>query len=291
MSKSKTVLVTGATGKQGGAVAHALLANGTGVRALTRNTTSAAARAIVEAGASVVAGDFADPDSLIAAMRDVDAVFAMTTPFEAGMEAETQQGIALVDAAAKAGVGHFVYTSVASADQATGIPHFDSKYVVEQHLATTELAWTVIAPVYFMENLFFPQSLDALRSGVYAAPLPEHTLLQQIALADIGAFGAHVIEQRDALVGQRIEIAGDELSSKTCAAVLGEVLTREIAFHQIPMDQIRAFSEDMALMYEWFISTGYAVDIPALHKRFPEVRWHRFGEWAQQNIPAALQAQ
>ncbi|MGH7573545.1 MAG: NmrA/HSCARG family protein [Longimicrobiales bacterium] len=287
MPDSELVLVTGATGKQGGAVAHALLARGHRVRALARNPDSAAARALADRGAELVTGDFADAASLVAAMRGTDAVFAMSTPFEAGMDAETRQGNALVDAAGQAGVGHFVYTSVAGADRSTKIPHFDTKYAVEQHLAGTKLPWTVIAPVYFMENLFFPQTLDGLRSGVYATPLPADRSLQQIAVADIGAFGARVVEQRDAFLGQRIDIAGDELTATEQAAILGDVLGREIRTVQTPMDQIRAFSEDMAIMYQWFIDHGYTADIDGLRSRHP-VGWHRFADWARDNVPAAI---
>ena len=172
MSDARKVLVTGATGKQGGAVARALLGRGHEVHAVTRNVESAAAMALAELGAKVTQGDFTKPEAIAAAMKGVDSVFAMSTPFEGGIDAEIEQGIALADAAIEAGVEHFVYTSVAGADRGTGIPHFDSKYAVEQHLAGTKLAWTVIAPVYFMENLLFPNTLQALRNGNYATPLP-----------------------------------------------------------------------------------------------------------------------
>ncbi len=288
MTNKRTVLVTGATGKQGGALARLLLDRGHAVHALTRSPKSDSAAAIASAGATVVAGDFAEPASLERAMDGVDVVFAMTTPFEAGIDAETRQGKALVDAAAVAGVDHFVFTSVASADQDTGIPHFESKRAVEQHLAATTLPWTVIAPVYFMENLFFPMTLDGLRSGAYATPMPADRALQQIALADIGAFAAHVIEEREPFIGQRIDIASDELTSADSAKTLSAVLDREIRYHALPMEQIRSFSEDMAIMYAWFIATGYTVDIGALRERYPEVGWHRFADWAKTHVPGAL---
>ncbi len=89
---SRFVLVTGATGQQGGAVVQALLANGHRVRGLTRNTTSAAALRLAAQGVEMVAGDFTNPDALVAAARGVDAIYAMTTPFEQGVDAETAQG-------------------------------------------------------------------------------------------------------------------------------------------------------------------------------------------------------
>src|SRR3954463_16812025 len=126
------VLVTGATGKQGGAVTRELLRKGHRVRALTRKATGAAAQELARLGAEVVTGDLEDRSSVDAAMRGVDAGFAAGTPFEGGPESETRQGIHVADAAKAAGV-YLVYSSVANADRKTGIPHFDSKAEVEKH--------------------------------------------------------------------------------------------------------------------------------------------------------------
>lgn len=288
MSNSKLVLVTGVTGKQGGAVARALLEKGHRVRGLTRNVDGAAAQAVAALGVDLVTGDFGAPDSLSTATTGVDTVFAMSTPFEAGEAAEVAQGKAIVDAAVAAGVDHFVYTSVASADKSTGIPHFDSKWEVEQYLASTDLDWSVIAPVYFMENLFFGQNLDALQTGSYPLPLPADLSLQQVAVSDIGAFGALVVDRKDEFVSRRVEIASDELTSERTAVVLGQLLDRAVEHYEVPMDQIRAFSEDFALMYEWFIETGYSVDIEGLRTAYPEVGWCRFADWAASVVPSAL---
>ena len=173
MSDSRLALVTGATGQQGGSVARRLLEGGFRVRGITRNLESGPASQLMGLGAEMVRAEFTDAGSLAAALGGVNAVFAMTTPFEAGVDAETAQGVALVDAAADAGVDHFVYSSVASANKATGVPHFESKYRVEEHLAASDLRWSVIAPVYFMDNLFFPDMLNGLKDGTYAHRAPD----------------------------------------------------------------------------------------------------------------------
>lgn len=148
----RVVLVTGATGKQGGAAARHLLAAGFGVRALTRDPEGPKARALADGGAEVVGGDLDAPDSLGRALEGVYGVFSVQNPFEHGTGGEVRQGIALADAAMATGVKHFVYSSVASAHRRTGIPHFDSKFEVEEHLRRTGLAHTILRPTYFMEN-------------------------------------------------------------------------------------------------------------------------------------------
>ena len=227
MSQSKLVLVTGATGNQGGAVVQALLARGQQVRALTRNPASPAANRLRQQGVEIAVGEFTDHDSLVRAARGVDAVYVMSTSFEQGVEKETAQGIATTDAAKAAGVGHLVYSSVASADRATGIPHFDSKYRVEKHIVSSGVPYTIIAPVFFMDNLLQPWALPNLRQGKLAQAMPATRSLQQIAVADIGGFAAAVFERRDTVFGRRIDIAGDELTGGEAAAILSEVTTRE----------------------------------------------------------------
>lgn len=276
------VLVTGATGKQGGAVARALLTRGGHqILAMTRDVESEAAQRLARAGARLVEASFRSRDSLIAAMDGVDAVFAMTTFLEEGVDSEMEQGKALIEAARTSAVPYLVYTSIASADQKTGIPHFDSKYEVEKYLQTSGLAYAVVAPVYFMENVFLPQALEGLRHGVYAAPLPGDRQLQQIAVTDIGNFTAMVIEQRDRFAGQRIDLGSDELDGNEQATILSEVLGREVRFQQVPLEAVRQQSEEMAVMYEWFDRVGYDADIMALRETYPDVGWHAFESWAR----------
>ena len=124
MSGKLNVLVTGATGKQGGHLVRELLARGHSIRALTRKPESPAAAALAARGVTIVSGDFDDQGSLERAARGVDTVFAMSTPFESGVRTETREGINILRAAAAVGVSHLVYTSVAGADRASGGARF-----------------------------------------------------------------------------------------------------------------------------------------------------------------------
>ncbi|MBB4189381.1 NmrA/HSCARG family protein [Sinorhizobium terangae] len=281
MTTKRNVLVTGATGQQGGAVAHALLTRGHRVKALTRKPDSDAARQLASAGADVVAGDLGDAASIQKAASHVDAMYLMGNSYEAGTEDETRQGIIAADAAKAAGVGHLIYSSVADADKKTGIPHFESKYLVEKHVAGLGIPYTISAPVAFMENIVAPWSIDALRQGTYAFAMPARRFLQLVALADIGAFVAALVERREHVFGTRFDVAGDELSGEEQAKILSQAIGRTINYQEIPIDVARQQNEDAARMFEWFDRVGYDADVAALRREFPEVHWHSFADWAR----------
>ncbi|KZS52496.1 NmrA/HSCARG family protein [Rhizobium anhuiense] len=281
MSNTRSVLVTGATGQQGGAVVRALIARGHRVKAISRRPDSEGAKRLTAAGVEVVAGDLDDAASVATAAEGVDTMFLMGNSYEAGTDAETRQGIAVANAAKAAGVGHLIYSSVADADKKTGIPHFDSKYLVEKHIAGLGIPYTISAPVAFMENTVAPWAIDGLRQGVYAAALPPTRVLQQITIDDIGAFVSALAERREQVFGKRFDIAGDELSGEQQVKILSEVLGRPIRFQELPIAAIRQQSEDTALMFEWFDRTGYDAGIAALRRDFPEVGWHSYADWAR----------
>ena len=275
-----SVLVTGATGHQGGSVVRALLDKGFGVTAMSRNPDGEKAKALKESGVEVVKGDFQDPDSLKQALSAVDAAFLVSTPFEAGIDAETSQGIAFIDAAAAAGVGFLLFSSVSDADRATGIPHFDSKYEVEKHLAKSGLDYAILAPAFFYDNMMAPFVLPGLKQGTLAQGLDADKELQSISVRDIGRFAALMLERRDEFKGRRVNVAGDSLTGQAYADALASATGRSIGYAEVPIDQIKKMSEDMGIMYDWFNREGYSADIDGLRSRYPEVGWERFDEWA-----------
>jgi uncharacterized protein YbjT (DUF2867 family) len=288
MPTKKTVLVTGATGKQGGAAARALLRSGHNVLALTRTPERPAAQELQASGARLVQGDFRDMDSLESACRGADVLYAMGTPFEAGTQEEVRQGKALIDAAEAAGVAHVIYSSVAGADQASGVPHFESKFQVEQYLAARRRAYTIVAPVAFMDFLN-PIFREGLRAGELRMALPPQRPLQYISVRDIGRFAGVLVERGEQVFGQRFEIAGDELAGEETADVLSRASGRDIRYIAVPPDALRAHSEDIALMFEWLDAVGYAADRAALRQAFPEVGWQSLEDWAhEQDWQAAL---
>lgn len=282
MDKSKDiVLVTGATGHQGGATARELLSLGYQVNAMTRKPDSPAAKALAARGATVVQGDLDDAASLRRALAGVWGVFGVQNTWEAGVEGEEEQGKRLAELARDAGVQHYVYTSVASADRGTGIPHFENKFRIEERVRGLRFpSHVVIRPVFFMENLDSPNFKPAIQQGRLEAGMPPTTALQMIAVRDIGQYGALAFERHSELNGQAIDIAGDEMTMPEAAAVLSTASDRHIDFVSVPIAAIRAFSEDYALMLEWFDAVGYDVDIRANAERFG-VAPTRFFDWAK----------
>src|SRR5436305_2488129 len=181
MRISRTVVVAGATGRLGGIVDE-LLARGHSVRALTRDPASASAARLRELGAEVVEADFDRPDSIADAAAGADALFATGTAHRSGPDGELRHGLAVADAAAAAAVSHLVFVSGDGAAADSPLPLFRSKFAVEQRIRSLAVPHTIIAPVYFMENLFNPWNLPALQRGILPSPIPVDLPLQQVAL-------------------------------------------------------------------------------------------------------------
>ena len=273
----RKILVTGATGQQGGSLARLLLQKKHKVYALTRNTQSAVAQDLRNKGANVVKGDLDDSDSLKRAVKDVESVFLMGTPFEDATEGETRRGKLMADIAKENSIEHLVYSSVANADKSTGIPHFESKYKVEQRIKNLGIPHTIIGPTFFMENLLGP----GLEQGQLALPLSPSTTLQQSALENIAEFSALVLERRKPFLGKRIDIASDEVTGEQAAEILSNVLGNKIRYIPVPLEQVYQANEDMARMYDWYEKAGTGIDIASLHQEYPEVKWLSFKDWAK----------
>lgn len=276
---AKTVLVTGATGNQGRAVAEALLSKGHRVIALVRKEDAAGIQELIDRGAETVTGAYEDPASLARAMSGVDAVFAMTT-MAAGVDGEVRHGKAIADAAKAAGVSHLVYSSVGDADRQTGVPHFDSKYEIEQYVQSLGVPWTITAPAYFYDNVLFPWNIADLKQGNFRQAMKPGRKLQQIAVRDIGRFNALVIDRGEPFIGKRINISGDEVTGLEMAQALSKAVGRPISYQEQSLDEVRSQFADMAAMYEWFDRDGYTAEIKSLREDYPEIDWLTFDQWA-----------
>jgi uncharacterized protein YbjT (DUF2867 family) len=275
-----TILVTGATGQQGGALACELLARGHAVKAMTRKPESEPAKTLAGLGAKIVAGDIDDEGSLGRALGGAWGVFAVQNTWEAGVEKEEEQGKRFARVAKRLGVKHFVYSSVGSAHRKTGIPHFDNKWRVEEVVRSLRFpSFVIIRPVFFMENLTSPWFKPAIDQGNVAMGMKPTTSLQMIAVKDIGRYLAWAFENGEKLNGRAIDIAGDTKTGPEAAQIIGKVAGRQIGFFQVPIAEVRKFSDDFATMYEWFDAVGYDADIEARSKE-SGITPTTFAEWA-----------
>jgi uncharacterized protein YbjT (DUF2867 family) len=278
MADERTILITGATGKQGGATARALAGSGFRLRAMTRNPDSDAAKALASATrAELVRGDLNDAASLRTALKGAWAVFGVQNTWEAGVEGEEEQGKRLAALAREAGVQHYVYTSVGSAHRKTGIPHFDNKYRVEDSVRAAGFpSYVIFRPVFFMENLTSPWFLNG--DAIYSAMRPD-LKLQMIPVDDIGKYVARGFTNADKLNRREIDLASDEATMADVALALSRWLGRNISYVQIPISEVRKNSEDFATMLEWFERVGYDVDIPSLEREFG-IKGTKLVDWA-----------
>lgn len=279
-NETAPVVVVGATGGQGGAVLDALLDAGRPVRAVVRDPSSGRASKLADRGVALATGDMVSGAGLADAFTGAAGVFALTTPFETGVDAELVQGRALISAATEAQVPYLVFSSVASANLGTGVPHFESKYEVEKLLAASDIAHTVVGPSYFYDNLL--GGADALQAGVMPLAMPADKELQQLSRRDLGRFVAGLFDDPQAHVGERFDLASDAPTPNQMAATLSDVLGRSVTAES--SDPERISSPDMRAMFTFLSADGYSVDIPALHERFPDVGWQSFAEWAAEAL-------
>lgn len=269
-TRDELILVTGATGSQGGAVARELVNRGFRVRGLTRNPEGANAVALRDYGVQMVKGDFEDPETLKAAMAGAYGVFAVTDFWEHGFETEIAHGKALIDAAKAAGIRHFVFTSVAGANDFTGIPHFQTKAQIEIFLRESGLPYSIVRPVEFMDNVSYDRK--NIFAGVYYDPRDSGKTHQWIAVSDIGVIVGDAFARPDVWIGRELDIAGDQLTIAAYVDALSRAAGLDVHHQQITWAAYEAQAgEEMTMMLRWFDKGGYAVDIAALRKEYPKL--------------------
>ena len=288
-NSNRTILVAGATGKQGGATARHLLKRGFKVRALTRDPQKPAARELAAQGGEIVAGDMDDRTAMDRAVEGAYGVFSVQNFWEVGYDREVHEGKTLADAAKAAGVEHFVYSSVASADRKTGLAHFESKWNVEQHIRNINLPCSILRPVWFMQNWL--NWRDWILQGTLSLPLSPNKNFQQINVDDVGAFATLAFANPEKWLGREEDIAGDQRPLTGVAEIFARVIGRPVQYSQMPWDQFRQQAgEEYEKMFRWFEDVGYDADITVLRKEYPPLAtfegYLRATGWATLPAPA-----
>lgn len=290
------ILITGATGKQGGAVINELLRRNLphDLLAVTRNTQSATAQRLASQSPKIhlVQGDLNEPVQLFqharaATSNPIWGVFSVQVAI--GSKNEEQQGKALIDEALAQDVKQFVYSSVdrggeKSISNPTNIPHFITKHNVEQHLLSrtnspqNTMNWTILRPVAFMENLT-PDFMGKVFATSWRAMLKQKPL-QIVATSDIGFFAAEAFASADAFQGKAISLAGDELTFQQMAEIFKSKMGRNVpTTFELPCRLLMAMVAELGTMFRWFADEGYGADIEALRKMNPQLK--DFGSWLE----------
>lgn len=278
---TRTILVTGATGAQGGALVPLLLARGFAVRALTRNPKKPAGQKLAQLGCEVVAGDLDDEASLERACAGMYGVFSVQNFWEKGVgyQREIDQGCKLARAAKKAGVQHFVQTSVANCDNAEGVLHFQSKHEIEKYVDSLGLPRTFLREVFFMENFTEPVMLGGEKKAMspyWILPmitglLDEDTRFHMITVEDIAWFAADVFDHPQQFIGKHVDVASDSLTPAEMRAVFRKVTGRRV----LPVMKsstrllLRLTNPESARQFRWNNDIGWHFDLAPLHRRHP----------------------
>jgi uncharacterized protein YbjT (DUF2867 family) len=266
----KVIAVTGATGLQGGAVARKLLAEGWKVRALTRDSNKPGAKELASLGADIVPGDMDNRAELDVTFKGAYGVFSVQNFWlpNVGFEGEIRQGKNVADAAKAAGVSHLVYSSVGAAHRGMGQKHFESKWIIEQHIQSLDIPYTILRPAAFYENYNWDRAY-ILNGTFNALGLRPEKERQLIAVEDVAAFVALAFANPKTYLGRTLELAGDALTESQTAETFAKVIGRPVKLTVPSGGTRRRSEEEMIAMFNFFNGKGYDADIPALRKIHP----------------------
>jgi len=269
-----TILVIGATGNQGVAVVQALLKTDFALRAFVRTHApkqpqNPKIHKLKEQGIEIMEGDLDDFDSLTHAMNGCYGVFSVINFQDGGVAKEEARGKRVADAAKKTGIEHFVYSSVGGADRSSGVPHFESKWHVEQHIRKLALASSIIRPTTFMTNLMeMPAAMRFIALSMSRGAFAEKPL-QMIAVQDIGKWAVHMFLHPERYVSRAVEIAGDEVTFSQMVSAYKKVYGKTPASMRFPSS---LFSRgDIGKMFTWITTYGYQADLTMNRAEIPDL--------------------
>ena len=270
MKNIQKVFITGVTGKVGGAVARNLIDSEIEILGLTRNTDSAKAIEMQKSGVSVIKGDLDKPDSFGDLLDNID-VFFLVQAFEQGAKSEIKQAKKVIDLACNKGVNHLVYSSVMGADLNTGVPHFDSKYVIEKYIHSKGIDYTILRPASFNENYLNPEVLKRLKKGKLVMPLDKNVVQQLISTEDVGKIASQVIRNISKYRNKTISLATDEKSILEQAKSFSEGLEMPISYQKLPgIFALLFMGKDLYKMFAYMNKNNFTIvdNIDEIKKEF-----------------------
>ncbi|RUT25705.1 NmrA/HSCARG family protein [Asaia sp. W19] len=279
MSKP-VILITGATGQQGGATIREMQRRGLWhIRALVRDLKAPKAVALAKHGVELVLGDLDDDHSLRLALDGAEGVLSVQSPMKIGPVGEERQGKTLARVAKESGVRHFVQCSAGGVERRSGVPHFESKWAIEQHISSLDLPSTILRPAAFMEN-FSSMIFRITMLSMMKTYLRRNQAMQLVSVQDVAWFAAEAFEKPDQYLGRVMELAGDSVTARAAASILRDAGIRPSRSFTIPSVMRKRFPEDFRLMFEWIARDGFKADIPVLRREHPSLL--TLEDWALQ---------
>lgn len=273
MESIKKVFITGITGKQGGAVARNLINTDIELKGLTRHVASAKASELQESGVVIIEGDLDSPASFSSHLDDID-IFFLVQAFEQGAKSEIEQAKKIIDVASEKGVNHLVYSSVMGADLNTGIPHFDSKFVIENYIHQKGIDYTVLRPASFNENYLNPEVLKRLKKGKLVLPLNKNVIQQLISTEDVGKIASQVIQNISKYKNKTISLATDEKSVIEQANAFSKGLEMKVTYQKLPgIFTLLFMGKDLYKMFQYMNKNNFVVvdNIEEIKKEFHDL--------------------
>ncbi len=269
MERKKNIFITGITGNQGSAVATYLLERNNSVTGLTRNANSEKAKQWEAQGVTIIEGNMNNPDSYESYLDQADAVFLVQAL--QGKDQEILQGKRFIDTIKPENETHLVYASVLGADLDTDIPHFDSKFELENYIKSKSLNYSIIRPASFYENHLYPRVANDIKKGKYISPLDKKCNQQMIGVDDIGKIAAAIISNKEKYNHKTISIATDEWQIGNIPQLFSEVINKPVSYKKLPGFITRlVMGKDLSKMFKYMNKNDFCVisDIQEVRDEF-----------------------
>lgn len=263
-TEERTIVVTGATGLQGSAVTRHLLSNGWRVRALTRNSKSEKAQTLSALGAEIVQGDMAEPDSLVPVFEGAYGVFSVQNPVISGIEGEISQGKNVATVARQVGIQHLIYGSAGTGTRGTGVPSWESKYVIEGYMKSLPLPLTVLRPMAFMELMTEKKFFPAISTWhIMPKLMGSSRKVVWLCADDFGFIVAKAFAKPDQFIGKELQLASDIQSIDECRSIYREVTSKSPSRYRMPVwifERLGFVGKDLSIMWRWLRGATFPMD-------------------------------
>ncbi|NNK73731.1 MAG: NmrA/HSCARG family protein [Flavobacteriaceae bacterium] len=267
--ESSTIFISGITGNQGGALARQLLNQNKSIYGLTRDPDSNKAKVWKTKGVEIIKGDMNEPHTYQSCLDKADVVFLVQSL--QGKEQEIQQGKRFIDSIKPENKTHLIYSSVLGADLNTGVPHFDSKYELENYIKSKALDYTIIRPASFYENHLYPRVAGDIKKGKYVSPLKRNCKQQMIGIEDIGKITSAIVSEKEKYNKKVISIATDEWLIGDIPDAFSKVMGKPVKYKKLPGIIARlAMGKNLSKMFKYMNQNDFTVinDIQGIRDEF-----------------------